>query len=138
MNLVRVYSLKAEGGEQIARNFRVREFACKDGSDVVIIDILLPWILQNVRDHFVKKYPEKKIRVKITSAYRTTSYNTKIGGASSSMHIYGCAADFVVEGVDAKEVQEYLETVLPNTGGIGKADNYTHVDTRDNKSRWTY
>ena len=32
---VKVYSLKAEGSRQITDHFRVYEFACKDGSDVV-------------------------------------------------------------------------------------------------------
>lgn len=131
MNLVHVYSLREDGEKNVARNFKVREFACKDGSDVVFIDIFLPWLLQNVRDRFNK-------RVLITSAYRTPAYNAKTNGSATSKHMYGCAADFVVEGVNAKDVQAYLETVIPNTGGIGKANSYTHVDTRTIKARWTY
>lgn len=34
---VKVYSLKAEGSRQITEHFRVYEFACKDGSDVVFV-----------------------------------------------------------------------------------------------------
>ena len=126
-----VYSKNESYNKQLSRNFQVYEFACNDGSDVVVIDPLLVWILQNVRDYF-------GMPVHITSAYRTVSYNADIGGASGSMHTFGMAADFVVDGVEAHKVQSYLETVMPGTGGIGKSEDYTHVDTRAEMSRWTY
>ena len=127
-----VYSKKESSNVQLSKNFKVREFACKDGSNVVLVDPLLVWILQSVRDHFGKP-------VNITSGYRTVSYNAKIdGSASDSLHTYGMAADIVVTGVKASEVQAYLETIMPGTGGIGKASHYTHVDTRATKARWTY
>lgn len=129
---IKIYSKKTEGNTQVARNFKASEFACKDGSDVILIDPLLLWILQNVRDHFGKP-------VVITSGYRTPAYNANLSGASStSYHMQGRAADFVVSGVKAADVQAYLETIMPNTGGIGKDSSYTHVDTRETKSRWTY
>ena len=132
MYQVVVYSKKASGDVQLSKNLKVREFACKDGSDVILVDPLLVWILQNVRDHFNKP-------LNITSGYRTVSYNAKIpGSASGSYHLYGMAADFTVSGVKASDVQAYLENIMPNTGGIGKATDYTHVDTRAEKARWTY
>lgn len=127
-----VYSLKRDGNVQLSANFTVKEFACKDGSDIVIIDPLLVWILQNVRAHFKKP-------VDITSAYRTVAYNATLrGSAKDSYHMLGMAADFVVRGVPAADVQEYLEMIMPATGGIGKAKNYTHVDTRAVRARWVY
>lgn len=131
MYQVMVYNKNESSNKQLSKNFQVCEFACNDGSNVVIIDPLLVWILQNVRDYFGKP-------VHITSAYRTASHNADIGGASNSMHTYGMAADFIVDGVEACDVQSYLESVMPGTGGIGKADDYTHVDTRAEMSRWTY
>lgn len=132
MYQVVIYSKKDSGNVQLSRNFKVREFSCNDGSDVVIIDPLLIWILQNVRDHFGKA-------VTITSGYRTVAYNSTLkGSAKDSYHLLGMAADFAVSGVKASEVQNYLESLMPGTGGIGKAANYTHVDTRAVKARWTY
>lgn len=131
MYQVTIYSKKDSGNVYISANFRVKEFACKDGTDIVIIDPLLVWVLQNVRDHFKKP-------VTITSAYRTVTHNNKIGGEVNSFHLLGMAADFVVDGVEPATVQTYLESVMPGTGGIGKAKNYTHVDTRAVKARWTY
>ncbi len=127
-----VYSKKESANVQLSKNFKVREFACGDGSNVVLVDPLLVWILQSVRDHFGKP-------VNITSGYRTVSHNAKVEGSSSdSLHTYGMAADIVVTGVKASDVQQYLETIMPGTGGIGKASDYTHVDTRAIKARWTY
>ena len=132
MYQVVVYNKKEWADVQLSKNFKVREFACKDGSNVVLVDPLLVWLLQSVRDHFRKP-------VTITSGYRTVSYNSKLdNSAADSLHTYGMAADIVVSGVKASEVQTYLETIMPGTGGIGKAANYTHVDTRAVKARWTY
>lgn len=132
MRIVNMYNLN-DGNVAITHNFRLSEFACKDGSPIVFIDPMLPWILQNVRDHFKKP-------VTITSAYRTVHHNAKpdVGGEDASYHCRGMAADIVVKGVDPTIVQDYLETIMPNTGGIGKAKTYTHVDTRSVKARWTY
>lgn len=126
------YSKKAEGNVKLSNNFIVHEFACNDGSDIVLVDPLLVWILQSVRDHFNSP-------VNITSGYRTVSYNdTLFDSSPTSYHTYGMAADITVDGVPAHRVQEYLETIMPGTGGIGKAADYTHVDTRPERDRWNY
>ena len=126
---VKAYSLAKDGNKKLSANFKVREFACRDGSDVVFISDKLVSVLQQIRSHF-------KARVNINSAYRTPSYNKKVGGAAYSQHLYGKAADFVVEGISPKEVGRYAETLLPNSGGIGIYSNFIHVDDRTTKSRW--
>lgn len=123
------YSLAKDGTTYISKNFRVREFACKDGSDPVFIDDDLVGVLQQIRDHFGKA-------VTITSAFRTASHNKKVGGATYSQHCYGKAADIKVSGVAPSKVAEYVETLMPNTGGIGRYSTFTHVDVRSTKSRW--
>ena len=35
---IKQYSLKADGSRRLAPSFTVREFRCRDGSDVVMID----------------------------------------------------------------------------------------------------
>ena len=129
---VNVYNI-LDGDAKLSRNFSLSEFACKDGSPIVFVDGLLVWILQNVRDHFGKP-------ITITSAYRTVTHNGKpeVGGEVASYHCRGMAADFVVKGVSPGIVQEYLEKIAPNTCGIGRGATYTHIDTRAEKSRWTY
>ena len=73
---VKVYSLKAEGSCQITDHFRVYEFACSDGSDVVFVSQALADILENIRVHFGKP-------VHINSGYRTVSYNKTVRSPSS-------------------------------------------------------
>lgn len=126
-----VYSLSKNGNAYISKNFRVREFACKDGSDPIFIDDELVTVLQQIRDHFGKA-------VTITSAFRTANYNAskKVGGAKYSQHLYGKAADIKVSGVAASVVADFAETLLPSTGGIGRYSTFTHVDVRKVKSRW--
>lgn len=126
---LKAYSVAKDGATYISKNFRVREFRCQDGSDVVFIESDLVDILQKIRDHFGKA-------VTITSAFRTASHNKKVGGATYSQHCYGKAADIKVSGVAPSKVAEYVETLMPNTGGIGRYSTFTHVDVRKTKSRW--
>lgn len=126
---LKAYSVAKDGATYISKNFRVREFRCQDGSDVVFIESDLVDILQKIRDHFGKA-------VTITSAFRTASHNKKVGGATYSQHCYGKAADIKVSGVAPSKVAEYVETLMPNTGGIGRYSTFTHVDVRATKSRW--
>lgn len=127
---VKVYSLKTEGSRQITEHFKVREFACSDGSDVVFISQALADILENIRAHF-------GAAVTINSGYRTVSYNRTVSGSSSaSQHCNGLAADIRVAGVSPDRVADYAEQLLGDHGGIGRYKTFTHVDVRADKSRW--
>ena len=123
------YSLKKDGSKKLSANFKVSEFACKDGSDSIIIDLELVSVLQKIRDHFGKA-------VTINSAYRNAAYNKQIGGASKSQHVCGTAADIGVSGVSPEKVAQYAEYLMPNKGGIGLYPSFTHVDVRANRARW--
>lgn len=127
--MVNAYSKSKDGNTKLSANFKVKEFACKDGSDPIFISPELVEILQKIRDHFKKP-------VNINSAYRTPAYNKKVDGATYSQHLYGTAADISISGVSPKTVAAYAETLLPNTGGIGIYGTFTHVDVRKVKSRW--
>lgn len=126
---IKAYSKAKDGNKKLSANFRVREFACTDGSDPIFIDSDLVNVLQKVRDHFGKA-------VTITSAYRTPPKNKAVGGTTYSQHLYGKAADIKVSGVTPKKVAAYVEKVMPNKGGIGIYSTFTHIDVRSTKSRW--
>lgn len=126
---IKAYSKKKDGNKKVSTNFRVKEFACSDGSDPIFIDSDLVNILQKVRNHFGKA-------VTITSAYRTPGKNKAVGGQAYSQHLYGRAADIKVKGVSPKKVAAYVETLLKNKGGIGIYSTFVHVDTRATKARW--
>lgn len=116
------YSLKADGEKQISENFKVNEFRCKDGSDKILIDVdFVRNKLQAIRNHF-------GVPVTINSAYRTESYNNKVGGAKSSYHMKGQAFDIVVAGHTPLEVAQYAQAL--DIHGIIQYNNFVHVDSR--------
>ena len=134
---IKQYSLKADGSRRLAPSFTVREFRCRDGSDVVMIDESLVVLLQCIREHFGKP-------ITITSGYRTAAHNKSVGGAKSSQHLLGRAADIQVAGVSVEDVASYAEALMPDWGGVGRypikagrARGWVHVDTRAKKSRWS-
>ena len=127
--VVKVYSKAKEGNVKLSKNFTVKEFACSDGTDTVFVSLVLVNLLQKIRDHFGKA-------VIINSAYRTEAHNKAIGGATYSQHKYGLAADIHINDVTSKEIAAYVETLMPNRGGIGIYKSFTHVDVRRVKSRW--
>ena len=125
------YSLKEDKNRKLSESFRVREFACKDGSDEVIIDNRLVNYLQRIRNW-------AGAPLIISSGYRTPSYNAKIGGASHSKHTKGMAADIYVKGREKSiyEIAKYAEAI--GILGIERNEdsNYVHVDTRTDKYFW--
>lgn len=126
---MKVYSKSKDGNKKVSTNFRVREFACKDGSDPIFIDSQLVTILQKIRTHFGRA-------VTITSAYRTPTHNKSIKGSEFSQHTYGRAADIKISGVSPEKIAAYAEKLLPGTGGIGIYSTFTHIDVRSAKARW--
>ena len=126
---IKTYSVKKDGGTYLSDNFKIKEFACNDGSDTVLISDELVGLLQKIRDHF-------GVAVTINSGYRTSTYNKKVGGVSNSQHVKGTAADIVAKGIDPLTVAQYAEYLMPNSGGIGVYQTFTHVDVRTSRSRW--
>ena len=134
---IKQYSLAKDGARQLAPGFKVREFRCRDGSDAIMIDQTLVVLLQAIREHFNKP-------ITITSGYRTAAHNAAVGGAKSSQHLLGRAADIQVQDTDPLAVAAYAESLMPGWGGVGRypvkagrTKGWVHVDTRPNKSRWT-
>lgn len=119
------YSLSKDGKKYIAKNFKVEEFRCKDGSDKILIDVdFVRDKLQNIRDHF-------GVPVIINSAYRTLAYNKKVGGATSSYHLTGQAFDIVVQGVKPERVAKYAQQI--GVPGIIQYNTFVHLDSRKGK-----
>ena len=126
---VRTYRVSREGDRLLSPHFRVREFACRDGSDLVKIDTDLVELLERIR-------AAAGGAVTISSGYRTASHNQKVGGARYSQHLLGTAADIVVSGAGPLLVGQMAEYYLGSRGGIGVYQTFTHVDTRSGKARW--
>lgn len=120
--MVKEYSLARDGEMQISKNFKAKEFRCKDGSDRILIDTdFVVNKLQKIRDHFCAP-------ITINSAYRTEIYNKKVGGAKSSYHMKGQAFDIVVKGHTPLEVARFAESI--DIPGIIQYNTFAHVDSR--------
>lgn len=126
---INAYSKAKDGSKKLSGNFKVSEFACKDGSDAVLVAPRLVMALQTIRDHFGSA-------VTINSAYRTPQYNTKVGGVAHSQHCYGTAADITVKGQKPETVAAYARTLMPDWGGVGIYSTFTHIDVREARSDW--
>lgn len=124
--MIKSYIMDTDGNVKLARHFKVKEFACKDGSQVVFIDDYLYTILDILRHTLGKP-------VIITSGYRTPWWNAKCNGAKYSYHMRGMAADIRVEGMTPKEVAKALDKIIPDSCGIIVYSNWIHFDVRDGK-----
>lgn len=122
---VQSYSKSRDGQTQLSENFKVKEFACKDGSDKILIDVtFVRTHLQDIRTHFSKP-------VNVNSGYRTLNYNTKVGGAKNSYHMKGRAFDISIKGVAPFEIARYAASI--GVPGIIQYNTFVHVDSRDTK-----
>ena len=135
---VKVYSLAADGDKYLTPHFQVKEFACSDKSDVVLIHPQLPWDLEAIRYQANQEHGSgKEIVLKINSAYRTEAYNKTVKNASShSQHLYGYAADFWMTNVPVKDLQRYARNISPNHGGVGVYKTFLHFDKREARADW--
>ena len=126
--MIKSYILDTDGNVQLTRHFKVKEFACKDGSQVIFIDEYLYTILDILREKLGKP-------VIITSGYRTPEWNKKCNGAKYSYHMRGMAADIKVDGISAKELAKKLNEIVPAECGCGiiTYENWVHFDVRTGK-----
>lgn len=122
---VQQFSKSRDGAKQLSENFKIKEFACKDGSDKILVDVtFVQTHLQDIRSHFNKP-------VNVNSAYRTTAYNTRVGGAKNSYHMKGRAFDISIKGVTPAEIARYAASI--GVPGVIQYNTFVHVDSRDNK-----
>lgn len=124
--MLKSYIIDTSSNEKVGQYFKVREFACKDGSQVVFIDDYLCTVLDILRNKLGKP-------IIVTSGYRTPWWNAKCGGAKYSYHMRGMAADIKVNGMSAKELAKELDKIVPNGCGIIVYNSWVHFDVRDGK-----
>tara|TARA_R110000824_G_scaffold68953_2_gene177765 strand:+ start:8149 stop:8544 length:396 start_codon:yes stop_codon:yes gene_type:complete len=105
------------------------------GSGKEKMDINLLMILDNMRHR-------SGIPYKITSGYRSSEYNKKIGGVKNSAHIQGKAAD--ISATDSRTKYSIIEAALHfGIQRIGVASNFIHIDIQEETEKttkilWTY
>lgn len=78
-------------------------------------------VLQPLRDSM-------GVPVVVSSAYRSRAVNAAVGGAVSSAHLHGRAADIVVPGITPQQVcRRIVELALPFDQVIEEFGAWTHV-----------
>ena len=126
---VKTYSKAKNGNLKLSDNFTVREFACKDGSDTILIDHDLIPLIQRFREYV-------EAPVGFNSAYRTPSYNIKVGGAKNSYHVKGQALDIPFSNnykylTSRDKMCAFFNTL--GVKGIIRYSSFIHIDTRTSK-----
>ena len=121
---------------KLSKNFILEEFRCNDGSPVPESKVcnvkILALNLQALRDHLGEA-------ITINSAYRTPSYNKKVGGAKNSMHLQAKAADITTRSLTPKQLHAKIEALIKSgdmqNGGLGLYPSFVHYDI-GNVRRW--
>ena len=71
---VKAYSLATDGDKYLTPHFQVKEFRCRDGSDVVLIHEQLPWDLESIRYQASQEHGKgKEISTAATARWPTTA-----------------------------------------------------------------
>jgi hypothetical protein len=149
----------------LSKHYRLQDFICHFSVPFPQFIALSPALLLNLEwmTLYLKHYSQSpEARLTILSGFRPPRYNQTISGALWSRHIYGDAADIIVDlspkdnrmddlnrdgVIDRDDVMvlfkfiEEIETITGLRGGVGVFDRgkqglSIHIDTRGFKARW--
>ena len=120
-------------------HFTLREWRCKDGSDV-------PRTLWANLQRLMERLETLRSAlgdapITIVSGYRSPAYNERLrqddpaGVAKDSQHLYATAADIRVRGCTPQQVYEQADAIFAD-GGVGRYSSFVHVDVRGKRARW--
>lgn len=129
---------RAANKDRVSEHFRIQEFACNDGTPAPAAnrracERLARQVLEPLRDKFGPCH--------IHSGYRHRAYNTRIGGATQSYHIYdlrpSCAATDVTFQRGTPSQWASAARAL-GKGGVGQYDRsgFIHVDNGPRRDWW--
>ena len=115
----------------LAKNFSTSEFVCRHCEKVIIAPTLIT-ALQLLRD-------QVGVPIDVISGYRCPAHNHAVGGKGTSQHLFGTAADIMIQGMSvAKMYTAAAQISLFSRGGIGIYPDrgFIHVDVRPIRARW--
>lgn len=121
----------------LTADFSLSDFSCSDGTSVPA-DYKAN-VIQLAKNLQILKNEVKK-SIHINSSYRTESLNKKVGGSTTSQHLYAKAADITIKAMTPKDVHSKIEELIKkgtlSQGGLGLYNTFVHYDIRGSKSRW--
>lgn len=144
----------------LSPHFRLRDFVCKQAGaypKYVVLQEALILKLERILS-MLRAHGYGGATLNLLSGYRTPAYNRAIGNVAYSMHLWGGAADVIVDAdfngdgqvdrEDAALVSRWLDEsdrqsdAQPSQGGLGvygatRAHGpFIHVDVRPARARW--
>lgn len=112
---------------RLSEHFLTEELACPCGTcERVVVHWALVALLQRMRWRIGRP-------IVVTSGYRCAPHNANVGGAPSSLHICGMAADVQCDGLTPQMLADVAEEA--GAGGIGLYPRHVHVDVGPRR-RW--
>lgn len=123
--------------ESLSDNFAVHEIAARRldvrGEHAAFARIAPELVegLQAIRDML-------DAPITVTSGYRYPALNDDVGGAGSSQHMTGRAADVKSPSASPLEIARVAIDVLGRDIGLGLGANIVHVDMRGEPASWVY
>lgn len=104
---------------KISRNFKLREFASKCGSNQVVLHPAMILAMQALSDA-IGGTP-----IRITSGYRTPNHNRSVNGSLNSYHTKGMACDIRTD----EHSPEYIAVIARELGLVARPYNtFCHID----------
>jgi len=134
MSIIKITDPNIVKTKRLSANFMAKEFACRHCGIVLINQNLV-----NQLEQFRSRAGNSPIQ--ITSGYRCPYWNQHVGGASSSLHIYGKAVDFeMFNRLNAVEMFN-LAVKIFNRVGLYQSNRfpnqaYMHVDLGNSGTYW--
>ena len=119
----------------VSEHFSAAEFACRCCGQIVLNERnwLLFQSLETIRSQ-VGGRP-----VVMDSGCRCKAHNAAVGGAPSSKHLEGIAADVHVAGMTPAQLAQIVRAHCPDVMGIGVGASQFHIDVRPGpRTEWTY
>lgn len=119
---------------QLSKHFTLDEFtfsqtAVRNGLDNTPSPAVIA-NLQNLCNNLLEPLRERVGPIRITSGYRSSLVNSRVGGAANSQHLYGEAADIVVPGMSVYDVACLVRDEFNYDQVIQEFGRWTHVSLR--------
>ena len=86
-------------------------------------------VLERIRAEFGRP-------IYLQSVARCAKHNRAVGGARSSQHLLGNAADIRINGVSPLAIADFCDRAWAHTYGVGRYESFVHIDVRRHKARW--
>ena len=133
--MVNRYSYERDKDTKLSEHFSVGEFRSHVNGELTTDDIYIDTRLIELLEMLMAKLGTNKAI--ITSGYRDSTCDKKVGGTGKGKHVDGMACDIVFYGTNGQAIDTKLVSCLAQDvgfGGIARINSSAiHLDTREGK-----